>query len=240
MGWQEDGTSGRSRPIHHDLPGHRRSRCVLSLPNHHDARLLSDLLPAVPSGASGVGAAVESSGATDRGRPRSRGRVRHRLHRDRPGAAAAPGPSGGPGGFRAALDMGRTRPACAACWRSRDRGTRAAAHCHADEQRRHTRPAMVWHVSRLGPCRPSRHGDLAGRRARGRACGRAHVRAHGRPPNREHGRVLGRVRVRARKQAPQTNSARAMAATVPAQAAWWWASSPGSWSASWSASGAGS
>ena len=39
---------------------------------------------------------------------------------------------------------------------------------------------------------------------------------------------------------PQTNSARAMAATVPAQAAWWWASSPGSWSASWSASGAGS
>ncbi len=30
--WQEDGTSGRSGSIRHDRPGHRRSRCVLSLP----------------------------------------------------------------------------------------------------------------------------------------------------------------------------------------------------------------
>ena len=31
-GWREDGTSGRSGSIRHDRPGHRRSRCVLSLP----------------------------------------------------------------------------------------------------------------------------------------------------------------------------------------------------------------
>ena len=38
----------------------------------------------------GVRPAVELSGAADRGRPRPRGSVRHRLHRDRPGAPAAP------------------------------------------------------------------------------------------------------------------------------------------------------
>ena len=54
--------------------------------------------------------------------------------------------------------------------RPANRGTRAAAHRHADEQRRHPRPAMVAR-SRLGPCRPSLHRDLARRRARGSGSG---------------------------------------------------------------------
>ena len=50
--------------------------------------------PRTPAPRPGCGPAVSGglarSGAADRGRPRPRGSVRHRLHRDRPGAPAAP------------------------------------------------------------------------------------------------------------------------------------------------------
>ena len=119
----------------------------------------------------GVRPAVASSGAADRGRPRPRGGARHRVHRDRPGAAAAPVLAHGPAGSARCSRAGRARQAGAGTLLPRPGATaQACLEQRGGEQLRRAdaRPVTGGHL--VDRCARDRPGQLELAFWRHRAC----------------------------------------------------------------------